>query len=63
MSIVASRVERAVSMFRYLSATCEPTYDPQLQYICIEMHARSMRVGHNWMVRVLSNELEGEVSP
>ncbi|KAL7488823.1 hypothetical protein ACHAW6_014421 [Cyclotella cf. meneghiniana] len=56
-------VERAVSMFHYLSfATWEPTYDPDLAYISIEMYARSLRIEHNWMVRLLSNELENDLT-
>lgn len=56
-------VERAVSMFYYLSiATWEPTYDPQLKYISIEMYSRSLRIEHNWMTRLLSNELENDLT-
>jgi hypothetical protein len=56
-------VERAVSMFHYLSfATWEPTYDPDLAYISIEMYSRSLRIEHNWMVRLLSNELENDLT-
>ena len=57
-------IERAVSLFYYLGiATHEPTYDPQLRYISIEMWAKSKRVEHNWMTRFLSNELKGDLTP
>jgi len=51
-------IHRAVSMFHYLGvAHWEPTYDPSLAYVSIEMYARSQRAEHNWAVRFLSNEL------
>jgi hypothetical protein len=57
-------IERAVSLFHYLGiASHEPTYDPQLKYISLEMWARSKRIEHNWMVRFLSNELVGDLTP
>lgn len=57
-------IERAVSLFYYLGvASHEPTYDPQLRYISIEMWAKSKRVEHNWMTRFLSNELKGDLTP
>eukprot|EP00984_Skeletonema_dohrnii_P037054 scaffold38693_cov150-Skeletonema_dohrnii-CCMP3373.AAC.2 len=57
-------IERAVSLFHYLGiASHEPTYDPQLRYISIEMWARSKRIEHNWMTRFLSNELLGDLTP
>jgi hypothetical protein len=57
-------IERAVSLFHYLGiAKHEPTYDPQLQYISIEMWARSKRIEHNWMTRFLSNDLDGDLTP
>jgi hypothetical protein len=57
-------IERAVSLFHYLGiAKHEPTYDPQLKYISIEMWARSNRVEFNWMTRFLSNELDGDLTP
>jgi hypothetical protein len=56
-------IDRAVSMFHYLSvANWEPTYDPSLAYISIEMYARSKRAEHNWMTRFLSNELERDLN-
>uniref|UniRef100_A0A7S4MGW3 Sulfotransferase domain-containing protein n=1 Tax=Odontella aurita TaxID=265563 RepID=A0A7S4MGW3_9STRA len=56
-------IERAVSLFHYLGvADWEPTYDPDLAYISIEMYARSKRIEHNWMVRFLSNELERDLT-
>ena len=58
-------IERAVSLFHYLGsdhAKHEPTYDPQLKYISIEMWARSNRVEFNWMTRFLSNELDGDLT-
>lgn len=61
--MVRNPIERAVSLFHYLGvAHWEPTYDPDLGYISIEMYARSKRVEHNWMVRFLSNELEGDLT-
>jgi len=57
-------IERAVSLFYYLAiAHWEPTYDPDLAYISIEMYARSKRIEHNWMVRFLTNELERDLTP
>lgn len=62
-TMIRHPVERAVSMFHYLAvAKWEPTYDPSLAYISIEMYARSKRLEHNWMVRFLSNELEHDVT-
>ena len=56
-------IDRAVSLFHYLPiASHEPTYDPQLKYISIEMWARSKRIEHNWMTRFLSNELLGDLT-
>jgi hypothetical protein len=56
-------IERAVSMFHYLGvANWEPTYDPSLAYVSIEMYARSQRAEHNWAVRFLSNELVRNVN-
>ncbi|KAL7529046.1 hypothetical protein ACHAXR_002765 [Thalassiosira sp. AJA248-18] len=56
-------IERAVSMFHYLpKAKHEPTYDPDLSHISIEMWSRSKRVEHNWMTRFLSNELEADLT-
>jgi len=56
-------IERAVSLFHYLGiAIHEPTYDPQLRYISVEMWARSKRIEHNWMTRFLSNELDGDLN-
>ena len=50
-------------MFYYLSiANWEPTFDPQLKYISIEMYSRSLRIEHNWMTRLLSNELENDLT-
>jgi hypothetical protein len=62
-SMMRHPIERAVSMFHYLAvANWEPTYDPSLAYISIEMYARSKRAEHNWMVRFLSNELERDLN-
>ena len=62
--MVRHPIERAVSLFHYLGvADWEPTYDPDLAYISIEMYARSRRVEFNWMVRFLSNELERDLTP
>jgi len=57
-------IERAVSLFHYLSvADWEPTYDPKLAFISLEMWAQSKRIEHNWMVRFLSNEIERDLMP
>ena len=62
-TMIRHPIERAVSMFHYLAvANWEPTYDPSLAYISIEMYARSKRAEHNWLVRFLSNELEGDLT-
>lgn len=62
-TMIRHPIERAVSMFHYLGvAKWEPTYDPSLAYISIEMYARSKRAEHNWMVRFLSNELERDLN-
>ena len=56
-------IERAVSMFHYLSvADWEPTYDPDLAFVNVEMYARSDRVENNWMVRFLTGELTGDLT-
>ena len=50
-------------MFYYLPrAIHEPTFDPDLKHISIEMWSRSKRVEHNWLTRFLSNELEGNLT-
>ena len=50
-------------MFHYLAtAKHEPTYDPDLAHISIEMYSRSKRVEHNWLTRFLSNKLEGDLT-
>jgi len=62
-TMMRNPIERAVSLFHYLGvADWEPTYDPDLAYISIEMYARSKRIEHNWMVRFLSNELERDLT-
>jgi hypothetical protein len=62
-TMMRNPIDRAVSMFHYLSvANWEPTYDPSLAYISIEMYARSKRAEHNWMTRFLSNELERDLN-
>ena len=57
-------IERAVSLFHYLSvADWEPTYDPSLATMSIEMWAKSSdRIEYNWMTRFLSNNLEGNLT-
>jgi len=56
-------IARAVSMFHYLSvADWEPTYDPDLAFVDVEMYARSDRVENNWMVRFLTGELTGDLT-
>ncbi|KAL7536113.1 hypothetical protein ACHAWF_005374 [Thalassiosira exigua] len=63
-TFVRHPIERAVSMFYYLAtAEHEPTYDPDLAHISIEMWSRSKRVEHNWMTRFLSDEPEGDLTP
>mmetsp|Transcript_28187 Transcript_28187/g.60501 ORF Transcript_28187/g.60501 Transcript_28187/m.60501 type:complete len:219 (-) Transcript_28187:1115-1771(-) len=62
-TIIRHPIERAVSMFYYLpKAKHEPTYDPDLDHISIEMWSRSKRVEHNWMTRFLSNEIDGNLT-
>ncbi|KAI2492770.1 hypothetical protein MHU86_21775 [Fragilaria crotonensis] len=62
-TMIRHPIQRAVSMFHYLAvANWEPTYDPSLAYISIEMYARSKRAEHNWLVRFLSGELEGDLN-
>lgn len=62
-AFVRHPIERAVSMFHYLAtATHEPTYDPDLAHVSIEMWSRSKRVEHNWMTRFLSGEIRGDLS-
>lgn len=62
-TMIRHPIQRAVSMFHYLAvAHWEPTYDPSLSYISIEMYARSKRAEHNWLVRFLSGELEGDLN-
>ena len=62
-TMIRHPIERAVSMFHYLGvANWEPTYDPSLAYVSIEMYARSQRAEHNWAVRFLSNELVRNVN-
>ena len=59
-------IERVVSLFYYLGssdARHEPTYDPRLKFISIEMWARSKAIPHNWITRFLSNELVGDLTP
>ncbi len=57
-------IERAVSLFHYLAiASWEPTYDPSLATMSIEMWARSEdRIEYNWMTRFLSNNLTGNLT-
>lgn len=63
-ALIRHPIERAVSLFYYLGvAEWEPTYDPNLNYVSIEMWARSERIEHNWMTRFLSNELERDLTP
>ena len=65
-TIIRHPIERMVSMFHYLSTSAaqhEPSYDPDLAHISIEMWSRSKRAKHNWMTRTLSNTLEGELTP
>jgi hypothetical protein len=62
-TMIRHPIERAISLFHYLGvADWEPAYDPSLAYINIEMYARSERSEHNWMVRFLSNEMDGDLS-
>lgn len=57
-------IERAVSLFHHLSnADGEPTYDPSLATMSIEMWARSTdRIEHNIMTRFLSNNLKSDIT-
>lgn len=50
-------------MFYYLQfASWEPTYDPLLSQISLLDYARSERVEHNWMTRLLSDTLDGPLN-
>lgn len=50
-------------MFYYLGvAKHEPTYDPELQHVSLQMWSRSKRIEHNWVTRFLSNELRGDLT-
>jgi len=63
-TIMRDPIERAISLFHYLSvADWEPTYDPSLATMSIEMYARSDdRIEYNWMTRFLSNQIEGDLT-
>lgn len=63
-TIMRDPIERAISLFHYLSiAYWEPTYDPSLKTMSIEMWARSNdRIEYNWMTRFLSNNLEANLT-
>ena len=57
-------IDRVVSIFYYLqSATWEPTYNPQYAAWTIDEFARSPYCESNWMVRSLTNKMEGPLSP
>jgi len=55
-------IERLVSLYHYLGiASWDVNYDPDLQYISLEMFARSTRKdNNNYMVRLLSNTMDVE---
>jgi len=55
-------IERLVSLYHYLGiASWDVNYDPDLQFISLEMFARSSRRdNNNYMVRILSNTMEYE---
>ena len=56
-------IDRVVSIFYYLqSATWEPTYNPQYAAWTIDEFARSPYCESNWMVRSLTNKMEGPLS-
>ena len=62
-AIFRDPIERAQSMFYYLQyAAWEPTYDPALSQMSLLDYARSERVEHNWMTRILSDTLEGPLN-
>ena len=62
-AIFRDPIERAVSMKSYLQyAEWEPTYDPALSQMSLLDYARSERVEHNWMTRILSDTLEGSLN-
>ena len=53
-------IERLVSLYHYLGVVSWDTnYDPDLQFISLEMFARSNRkVNNNYIVRLLSNTMD-----
>jgi len=62
-SVFRHPIDRAVSMFYYIQvATWEPTYKPELQSWTLEQYAQSDVVENNWMTRLLSNTLAGDLS-
>ncbi|KAL7541079.1 hypothetical protein ACHAXR_010616 [Thalassiosira sp. AJA248-18] len=62
-SVFRHPIDRAVSMFYYIRvADWEPTYMPELKDWTLEEYATSYIVENNWMTRVLSNDMEGELT-
>jgi len=62
-AIFRDPIERASSMYHYLQyAAWEPTYDPALSQMSLLDYARSERVEHNWMTRILSDTLKGPLN-
>jgi len=62
-SVFRHPIERAVSMFYYIRvADWEPSYKPELQDWTLEQYAASDIVENNWMTRMLSNQLGGELT-
>jgi len=62
-SVFRHPIDRAVSMFYYIRvADWEPSYSPDLKDWTLEQYAQSDRVENNWMTRLLSNQLGGELT-
>lgn len=56
-------VDRAISMFYYIQvADWEPTYHPSLKDWTLSQYAQSDIVENNWMTRMLSDQLTGNLS-
>jgi len=62
-TIVRHPVERAESSFYYRRwAHWDKTYDPQLVDMSIVEYAKSPRIEHNWMTRLLTGQVRGEIT-
>mmetsp|Transcript_24634 Transcript_24634/g.30279 ORF Transcript_24634/g.30279 Transcript_24634/m.30279 type:complete len:486 (+) Transcript_24634:26-1483(+) len=52
-------IERAISMFYYLA---DQPGNPDIADMTVEEYAQSTRIENNWMVRYLSDQMEGEIN-